>query len=142
MLQPGFGNLPLAFEPNLGQAGAGTAFVARGQGYGIELGSAGTTLDLQKPAGPNGTAYTSPAGDNGTLSGAGSNYQFTAPGGEVWNFNSAGQETSLVSPDGQSIITYTYASGNLSSLATPDGALTTFSYEGSLITASRPAVAR
>ena len=60
VLQPGFGNLPLAFEPNLGQAGSGTDFVARGQGYGIELGSAGITLDLQKPAAA-GQAGAAPA---------------------------------------------------------------------------------
>jgi YD repeat-containing protein len=50
VLQPGFGNLPLAFEPNLGQADSGTAYVARGQGYSIGLDATGIRLAVQAPA--------------------------------------------------------------------------------------------
>jgi len=39
-------NLPLAFEPNQGQAGAGIDFVARGAGYAVSLGATGMTIGL------------------------------------------------------------------------------------------------
>jgi hypothetical protein len=39
-------NLPLAFEPNLGQAGPGTDFVARGPGFRLGLGATEAAIDL------------------------------------------------------------------------------------------------
>ncbi len=44
-----YGRLPLAFEPNQGQAGAGVRFVARGAGYGLALTRTGPILALHKP---------------------------------------------------------------------------------------------
>ena len=38
-----YGRLPLAFEPNQGQAGAGVRFLARGAGYGLALTRTGAT---------------------------------------------------------------------------------------------------
>jgi hypothetical protein len=41
-----YGALPIRFETNVGQAGAGAQFVARGAGYGLFLSPTGTTLVL------------------------------------------------------------------------------------------------
>jgi hypothetical protein len=76
----------------------------------------------------SGSNYTSPAGDNGTLSAVGSNYQYLTPDGRKENFNSSGQETSFVSPDGLATIAYSYTGSNLTGISTPDGALTTLAY--------------
>ncbi len=43
-----YGSLPLAFEPNRGQAGAQVRFVARGSGYGLGLTRTGAILALGK----------------------------------------------------------------------------------------------
>ena len=43
------GSLPLAFEPNEGQARAGVEFLARGSGYGLALTRTGAILALHKP---------------------------------------------------------------------------------------------
>ena len=42
------GKLPLSFEPNRGQAGATTDFVARGQGYTLSLNASASTLALHR----------------------------------------------------------------------------------------------
>ena len=44
-----YGSLPLAFEPNEGQARAGVEFLARGSGYGLALTRTGAILALHKP---------------------------------------------------------------------------------------------
>jgi hypothetical protein len=41
--------LPLAFEPNVGQASAGVDYVARSAGYSLSLSSAGVALQLDVP---------------------------------------------------------------------------------------------
>jgi len=46
-----YGSLPLAFEPNQGQASAGIRFLARGPGYGLALTRAGATLALHRTDG-------------------------------------------------------------------------------------------
>ena len=46
-------NLPLAFEPNLGQAGRPTAFVARGPGYSLMLDPTKVRLTLTKAGAAN-----------------------------------------------------------------------------------------
>ena len=51
-----FGKVALAFEPNVGQAGAQTDYVARGPGYALEIGGTGATLTLSPPVGPDGPA--------------------------------------------------------------------------------------
>jgi RHS repeat-associated protein len=84
-------------------------------------------------ASAGGGSYTSPAGDNGTLSSSGGAYTYTIPDGQTWNFNSSGQETSWVSPDGHETLAFSYSSGQLSTLTAIDGASTTFSYSGSLV---------
>ena len=43
--------LPLAFEPNQGQAGRSADFLARGAGYGIALRPAALTINLMDPSG-------------------------------------------------------------------------------------------
>ncbi|MSO21083.1 MAG: hypothetical protein EXQ56_11595 [Acidobacteria bacterium] len=43
-------SLPIAFEPNVGQAGAGIDYVARGAGYAVSLAASGATLQLSAPA--------------------------------------------------------------------------------------------
>ena len=45
-----YGSLPLAFEPNDGQARAGVRFLARGSGYGLALTRTGAILALHKPS--------------------------------------------------------------------------------------------
>lgn len=42
----GYGNLPISFEPNVGQAQGRFDFVARGQGFGMLIRAAGATLSL------------------------------------------------------------------------------------------------
>lgn len=44
-----YGNLPLSFEANQGQAGAGVKFMARGSGYGLDLTDSGAVLSLTQP---------------------------------------------------------------------------------------------
>ena len=44
------GSLPLAFEPNQGQAGAGVAFLARGAGYGLALTRTGRSSPCISPS--------------------------------------------------------------------------------------------
>ena len=42
----GYGNLPISFEPNVGQAPGRYDFVARGQGFGMSISATGATLAL------------------------------------------------------------------------------------------------
>lgn len=42
----GYGNLPLSFEPNVGQIPNGYDFVARGQGFGLAIDATGAALSL------------------------------------------------------------------------------------------------
>ncbi len=75
------------------------------------------------------TSFTSPPGDNGTLSVSGGTYTYSTPDGETWTFNSAGYETKWTSPDGQETLQYRYDGSNrLSGITAIDGAVTTFSY--------------
>jgi hypothetical protein len=48
-LAKSYGDLPLSFEPNRGQAGAHVKFISRGTGHSLSLTSAGATLELSKP---------------------------------------------------------------------------------------------
>jgi hypothetical protein len=60
-----YGKLPLAFEPNRGQAGAGVRFLARGSGYGLALTRTGAILALQKPVRPSPSRTNSRGRDTG-----------------------------------------------------------------------------
>ena len=79
-------------------------------------------------ASAGGGSFTSPAGDNGTLSQSGGTYTYSTPDGQTFTFNSSGYETQWASPDGQSLLTYTYSSGNLATMKAIDGTTTTFNY--------------
>ncbi|MCP5117872.1 MAG: hypothetical protein GY953_44195 [bacterium] len=46
-----FGKLPLSFEPNIGQAGQGVDYFARGPGYGVYLSAREAVLVQAKPGG-------------------------------------------------------------------------------------------
>jgi hypothetical protein len=50
---PGYGKLPLTFEPNLGQSAAQVKFISRGQGYRAYLTTDGMVLSLRSTAGVN-----------------------------------------------------------------------------------------
>ena len=65
-----YGKLPLSFEPNQGQSGGATDFVARGQGYTLLLNSSATTLALHRPR---------PAGDRDRREAERGAMVFTAP---------------------------------------------------------------
>jgi RHS repeat-associated protein len=75
-----------------------------------------------------GGAYTSPAGDTGTLSLTAGTYTYSTPDGQKWTFNSSGYETGWASADGQQLLTFTYSGSNLSTMTAIDGTLTTFNY--------------
>src|SRR5438874_3393611 len=45
----GYGKLPLAFEVNRGQADRRVDFLARGRGYGLQLGAGEAALALRAP---------------------------------------------------------------------------------------------
>ena len=49
-MAPNFGNLPLSFTANQGQADKGVNFLAKGQGYGLYLTANEAVLALSKPA--------------------------------------------------------------------------------------------
>jgi hypothetical protein len=53
-------------------------------------------------ASASGGTFTSPAGDNGTLTYANNVYTYTLADGETDTFNSSGDQTSWASTDGQS----------------------------------------
>jgi uncharacterized repeat protein (TIGR01451 family) len=49
-----YGNLPLSFEPNLGQADRRAEFVSRGRGYTLLLNAGETVIGLRHETGPGG----------------------------------------------------------------------------------------
>lgn len=63
-LQANFGNIPLSFEANRGQAAQG-AFVAHGDGYSLTLAPASATLHLQKSTLSMNLLGTQPTQGNG-----------------------------------------------------------------------------
>jgi RHS repeat-associated protein len=94
-----------------------------------EYGSGGSAYYANNGSG----GYNSPAGDNGTLTAITGGYEYTKPDGEEWFFDTNGHLTRYVSADGFQTTTYTWSSGNLVGIDTPDGAHTTFNYSGSLV---------
>jgi RHS repeat-associated protein len=75
------------------------------------------------------TTFTSLAGDPGTLTLSGGVYTYTLPDCTTWTFNSSGYETQWTSPDGASVLTFSYdGSGNVTGMTAIDGTLTTFTY--------------
>jgi len=76
----------------------------------------------------SGPTYTSPANDFGTLvQNLDGSYTYTTKDQWKRNFNSSGQQTTVIDPHNLAI-TYAYSSGRLSTVSTPDGGVTTFSY--------------
>ena len=53
--RPSFGDIPLSFEANQGQAGGSTQFLARGRGYSLSLNRDGVVLALGRHRGPRAT---------------------------------------------------------------------------------------
>ncbi len=83
----------------------------------------------------SGSSFTSPAGDDGTLTQVGGTYTYSTPDGQSWAFNSGGYETGWASADGQETLAYRYdGSDRLSGMTAIDGAVTTFSYGPSGVT--------
>src|SRR5262249_49548050 len=76
--------------------------------------------------------YTSPAGDNGTLSkatgGGLTTYTYSRPDGSSQTFDGSRQLVRSASADGFAALTYSYSSGKLATVLAPDGARTTLSY--------------
>jgi RHS repeat-associated protein len=54
-----------------------------------------------------------------------STWTFTTTDGTIEKFDSSGYESKRISPDGFETTTFTYSSGNITGMATPDGALST-----------------
>src|SRR5262249_46251716 len=83
--------------------------------------------------GSNG-AFTSPAGDFGTLveNGDGS-FTYSSRQKTVWQFDDAGYLLSITDRDEVSRL-YQYDQGLLTTVIAPDGAETTFHYSGNLLT--------
>jgi len=63
-LAPDFGHVPLSFEPNRGQAPAGTRYMARGRGYNLFLTPREATLSATFQSGPNRPLHIRFAGAN------------------------------------------------------------------------------
>jgi RHS repeat-associated protein len=81
------------------------------------------------------TTFTSPAGDNGTLTLSGGTYTYSTPDGQSWTYNSSGLMTQWNSPDGQETLQYRYdGSSRLTGITAIDGALTTISYSSGQVT--------
>src|SRR5262249_39300099 len=99
-----------------------------------EYGSGGYGFYTDNGAG----GYTSPAGDNGTLTKATGGWPaphtYTRPDGSKQTFDNSGNLVKATSADGFAAITYTYTSGNLTGIATPDGALTTLTLASGKVT--------
>jgi RHS repeat-associated protein len=75
------------------------------------------------------SSFTSPAGDNGTLTLSGGTYTYTTPDNQTWTFNSSGYQTAWTSGDGHETLQYRYDGSNrLSGVTAIDGALATFTY--------------
>jgi RHS repeat-associated protein len=79
------------------------------------------------------SSFTSPAGDNGTLSVNGTGWQYQTPDGQTIQFNNNGMETSWTSADGHQALTYSYTGTQLNTVTAIDGALSTFTYSGGLL---------
>jgi hypothetical protein len=58
-----YGQLPLAFEANQGQAPAAVSFVAHGAGYALSLLPTEAVLGLHRPGSTPGAGATAPPGD-------------------------------------------------------------------------------
>ncbi|HEY1852986.1 MAG TPA: SBBP repeat-containing protein [Solirubrobacterales bacterium] len=56
---PGYGRLPLSFQPNRGQSAGAVRFLATGPGFGLFLGREGAVLDLDRGGGAGATAAVS-----------------------------------------------------------------------------------
>jgi YD repeat-containing protein len=81
------------------------------------------------------TSFTSPPGDNGTLSVSGGTYTYTSADGQKTTFNSAGYETSWASGDGQQTLQFRYDGSNrLTGMTAIDGALATITYGAGVAT--------
>src|SRR5262249_33185760 len=107
---PGVG--PLVDIPSDATGAAGKLRICGPGGYRFYQGSAGS--------------YTSPTGDNGTLSGT---FTYSTPDGASLTFNSSGYLTKWTSADGNEVLTYTYDGSNrLNTITAIDGGLTTFTY--------------
>jgi hypothetical protein len=57
---PGYGNLPIRFEPNVGQAPPQTEYVARGDGYTVALTEQRAVLSLRQGTLPQDSANSTP----------------------------------------------------------------------------------
>jgi YD repeat-containing protein len=106
--------------------------------YGLPAGM----LRLYGPGGDafyayNGSGYTSPSGDNGTLtaatSGGTTTYTYAMPDGESTTFNNSGEETQWTSSDGLETLQYRYGSGNLTGMTAIDGTVSTFNYASGMV---------
>jgi YD repeat-containing protein len=75
------------------------------------------------------TSFTSPTGDNGTLSLSGGTYTYQTPDGQQWIFNSSGLETEWHCPTCDETLQYRYdGSSRLAGITAIDGALSTITY--------------
>jgi uncharacterized protein YcfJ len=75
-----YGQLPLSFEANQGQADAGVDFLSRGSGYTLSLTPGAAVLALQKPDATAGTDVPGVAGDVLRMELVGGNAQALATG--------------------------------------------------------------
>jgi YD repeat-containing protein len=79
--------------------------------------------------------YTSPAGDNGTLSLSGGTYTYQTSDGQATTFNSGGLQTQWQSADGQETLAYRYSGSNqLTGMTAIDGTLTSITYQTNTVT--------
>jgi YD repeat-containing protein len=86
----------------------------------------------------NGTSYTSPVDDFGTLAGNGAGYLYTAKDQTKRYFDGGGRLTAVVDPHGLAL-TYLYDSqSNLTQVDAPDGGVTTLTYAGGLSSIQEP----
>jgi RHS repeat-associated protein len=100
--------------------------VIGGSGVGWVYGTGGTRYFIALTGG----AFLSPPNDFGSLQqNLDNSYTYTAKNQVKWYFDSSGNLTKVVDPHGLTV-TYTYASGRLSTEALPDGGVGTFSYDG------------
>src|SRR5207244_5466427 len=104
---------------SISQQTSGTYTFAAGQLR--EYGAGGYGFYTDNGAG----GYTSPAGDNGTLTkttgGGVTTYVYSLPDGSSQTFDTNGKEVKATSSDGFAVTTFNYTSGNLTGIATPDG---------------------
>ncbi len=77
------------------------------------------------------STFSSPTGDNGTLTLASGTYTYQTPDGQSETFNSNGYETQATSADGNETLQYRYDGTNrLTGITAIDGGITTVSYSG------------